>query len=195
MSTESQRSNDTFSRELLQSVSRKKDEISTETVQTDQLTSKIYLLPEDRKIKDKRVIQLYGENVKKFCEENHYSQKAIADHCEVTPQAISDIIKGKNQSINIKICNRLSVLFKCSAYHLLGLAKERYGILVNAEEVKIPFLNYTLEEDLGILQASHWLKTDPELFGLLVQAFELDSDKRKMICEVIKTTIIAAKKR
>ena len=71
MSTESQRSNDTFSRELLQSVSRKKDEISTETVQTDQLTSKIYLLPEDRKIKDKRVIQLYGENVKKFCEENH----------------------------------------------------------------------------------------------------------------------------
>ena len=67
--------------------------------------------------------------------------------------------------------------------------------MVNAEEVKIPFLNYTLEEDLGILQASHWLKTDPELFGLLVQAFELDSDKRKMICEVIKTTIIAAKKR
>ena len=147
-------------------------------------------LPEDEKIYDPKVVKHYGKQID-YLRHNAFpgrpiSLEKLGQACGITKQALSNIVKGKNKSVNPKQCNALARYLKCSAWYLIGECEDRMGILVKGKEFKMPFRQFGGQSKLNIIEAYNWDSLDPELFELVRQVFMLAPPTRQIICDVLK---------
>lgn len=145
---------------------------------------------ENTSITSKEIIQSYGKRLKMLCEygkgQKKVTYKELAEVCGISVQAISNIIKGKCQSVNVAYCNRLALYLGCSAYYLLGLSDFRYGVRADAKNFQIPIIIYTTQETVDITQAGQWARLDRKLFMLMEKLFHADAEIRDAVYQNLK---------
>ena len=147
-------------------------------------------LPEDEKIYDPKVVKRYGERID-YLRNNAFqgqliSLEQLGQACGITKQALSNIVKGKNKSVDPKQCNTLARCLKCSAWYLIGACEDRMGVLVNDKEYKMPLRQFDKQSKLNIMEAYNWDSIDPELFELVRQVFMLAPPTRQIIRDILK---------
>lgn len=148
------------------------------------------LFPLDLKITCKEAIESYGQRLGELSKGKlggeKVTQKELAKICGVSSQTISNIIRGIDKSINIACCNKLAQYFDCSVYYLIGVANERYGVVIDKKEFKTPLVFVSKQETMDVLQAGQWARKDQDLFILLERVFHADIKTRVVIREALK---------
>lgn len=151
--------------------------------------NELYLF-EGKKITDPKIIKSFGERID-YLRKNAFpgqpiSLEKLGQACGITKQALSNIVKGKNKSVDPKQCNALARYLKCSAWYLIGACEDRMGVLVNDKEYKMPLRQFDRQSKLNIIKAYNWDSIDPELFELVRQVFMLAPPTRQIICDILK---------
>ncbi len=146
-----------------------------------------YYLREDCKIYSPEIIQSYGKRVEELCknDNNRRTYTELGKICGISGQAIKNIVLGKQKSVNIVICNKLAKYFGCSAYYILGVVKNKDGILVDGKEFRLPLCKNSDQETINVTMAGRWAKIDPDLFSCLDDVFHLNKEERQAIKKVL----------
>ncbi|MGN8895915.1 helix-turn-helix domain-containing protein [Flavonifractor sp. HCP28S3_F3] len=130
------------------------------------------------------IVNSHAKRLKELCKDTKQSE--LAKICNISDQAMSNIVNGKTKAVNIEYCNAIATYFGCSAFYILGLTDNPTGIVTDTEQFNIPITLFDSLPTIDITRASMWAKTDPKLFELIDKLFHANPDVRQSVYTLLK---------